>query len=82
MAVGARDKIDKLLVKKYAKEKVDNHDLGAASMIDPNKMLDAMNDYAAVQRNMFILSNKLSDLCSGLKAKSRYKISKIANNNA
>ena len=26
MAVGARDYIDKLLVKKYADEKVDNHD--------------------------------------------------------
>ena len=79
MAVGAKDKIDKLLVKKYAKEKVDNHDFSAASMIDPDKMLEAMNDYAAVQRNMFILSNRLSDLCSGLKAKSRYKVSKITN---
>ena len=26
MAVGARDFIDKLLVEKYAQEKVDNHD--------------------------------------------------------
>ena len=29
MAVGARDFIDKLLVEKYAQEKVDNHDDGA-----------------------------------------------------
>lgn len=79
MAVGAKDRIDKLLVKKYAKEKVDNHDLGVASMVDPDKMMEAMNDYAAVQRNMFILSNKLTDLCSGLKAKSRYKVSRPAN---
>ena len=42
MAVGARDYIDQLLVKKYADEKVDNHD-ALESMIDPNKMLDAMN---------------------------------------
>ena len=31
MAVGARDFIDKLLVEKYAQEKVDNHDEGALS---------------------------------------------------
>ena len=47
MAVGARDYIDKLLVKKYADEKVDNHD-AMVSMVDPNKMLDVMNDVAAL----------------------------------
>ena len=44
MAVGAQDRIDKLLVKKYAKEQVDNHDLGMSSMVDPEKMMVAMND--------------------------------------
>ena len=29
MAIGARDFIDKLLVEKYAQEKVDNHDEGS-----------------------------------------------------
>ena len=38
MAVGARDYIDKLLVKKYADEKVDNHE-AMESMINPDKML-------------------------------------------
>ena len=37
MAVGAKDRIDKLLVKKYAKEQVDNHDLIANSMVNPGK---------------------------------------------
>ena len=59
MAVGARDYIDKLLVKKYADEKVDNHE-AMESMINPDKMLEAMNDVAAIQRNMFMLSQKLS----------------------
>lgn len=72
MAIGARDRIDQLLVKKYAKEQVDNHELSAASMVDPIKMMEAMNDYASVQRNMLAISNNLTSFCSALKAKSRY----------
>ena len=73
MAVGARDYIDKLLVKKYADEKVDNHD-GMESMVDPQKMLDAMNDVAMVQRNMFALSQKLFNSCYAINARTaRYK---------
>ncbi len=73
MAIGARDYIDKLLVKKYADEKVDNHD-AMESMVDPNKMLDAMNDVATIQRNMFMLSQKLSTVCYAINAKAaRYQ---------
>lgn len=72
MAVGARDYIDKLLVKKYADEKVDNHD-AMESMIDPNKMLETMNDIAAIQRNMFMLSQKLYSACYAINAKARYQ---------
>ena len=72
MAVGARDYIDKLLVKKYADEQVDNHD-AMESMIDPNKMLEAMNDVANIKRNMFMLSAKLSAVCYGVNAKARYQ---------
>ena len=73
MAIGARDVIDKLLVKKYANEQVDNH-TDITSMIDPNKMLEAMNDVATVQRNMFMLSQKLNMACSAINAKrARYK---------
>lgn len=72
MSVGAKDRIDQLLVKKYAKEQVDNHENGIQSMVDPEKMMEALNDYAAIQRNMLIMSNKLADLCSGIKAKARY----------
>ena len=72
MAVGAKDRIDKLLVKKYAKEQVDNHDLTAHSMVNPDKMMEAMNDYASVHKNMMMMSNRISDLCACLKAKARY----------
>ena len=72
MAVGARDYIDKLLVKKYADEKVDNHE-AVESMVDPKKMLEAMNDVAEVQKNMFMLSQRLYATCYAINAKARYK---------
>ena len=73
MAIGAKDYIDQLLVKKYADEKVDNHD-AMESMVDPNKMLEAMNDVAMIQRNMFALSQKLSNTCYAFNARAaRYK---------
>ena len=78
MAVGARDYIDQLLVKKYADEKVDNHE-AMESMVDPNKMLEAMNDVATVQRNMFMLSQKLNMACYAINAKrARYKEKELA----
>lgn len=67
MAVGAQDYIDQLLVKKYAKEQVDNHE-NITSMIQPEKMMSAMNDYSTVSRNMFALSNKLQAACRSINA--------------
>ena len=72
MAVGAMDYIDKLLVKKYTYEKVDNHE-AVESMVDPKKMLEAMNDVAEVQKNMFMLSQRLYATCYAINAKARYK---------
>jgi len=73
MSVGARDYIDQLLVKKYANEKVDNHE-AIESMVDPNKMMSAMNDVASVQRNMFALSQRLCSTCYAINARSaRYR---------
>ena len=68
MAIGARDYIDKLLVKKYADEKVDNHE-AMESMVNPEKMLEAMNDVANIQRNMFMLSQKLCSTCYAINAR-------------
>ena len=45
MTIGAKDRIDILLVKKYATMKVDNPTV-QVSMISPDKMYEAMNDYA------------------------------------
>ena len=38
-------------------------------MVDANKMLEAMNDAAMVQRNMFALSQKLQTTCYAINAR-------------
>lgn len=68
MAIGAEDYIDQLLVKKYAEEKVDNHD-NMESMVDPNKMMGAMNDYAEMYKNMMMLKQRLNIACYAINAK-------------
>ena len=68
MAIGAEDYIDQLLVKKYAEEKVDNHD-DMESMVDPNKMMNAMNDYASMYRNMMVLKKRLNIACYAVNAR-------------
>ena len=73
MAIGAEDYIDQLLVKKYAEEKVDNHD-NMESMVDPDKMMGAMNDYASMYRNMMVLKQRLNIACYAVNAKNaRYQ---------
>lgn len=73
MGVGAEDYIDKMLVQKYQEEKVDNHD-NAESMVDPNKMLEAMNDYASTLRNMMELRQRLNIACYAINARTaRYQ---------
>ena len=77
MAVGPRDYIDQLLVKKYASEKVDNPDI--TSMVEPEKMLNAMGDFSNMRRNMMMLNNQLNKFCAELNAKSaRYRSSRFA----
>ena len=73
MGVGTEDYIDKMLVQKYHEEKVDNHD-NMESMVDPNKMLEAMNDYASTLRNMMELRQRLNIACYAINAKTaRYQ---------
>ena len=64
MAIGAEDYIDQLLVKKYAEEKV-----GMESMVDPEKMMGAMNDYASMYRNMMNLKQRLNIACYAINAR-------------
>lgn len=76
MAIGAKDYIDKLLVEKYAQEKVDNHDDGALeSRISASDMLTAMNNSANHYKNMLALNQRLAMVCYGVVAKSAKYIS-------
>ena len=71
MAVGARDFIDKLLVEKYAQEKVDNHDADALeSRVSAEDMYASMNASANNYRTMLALNNRLTMVCYGVVAKS------------
>ena len=68
MGIGAEDYIDKMLVQKYQEEKVDNHD-SMESMVDPEKMMSAMNDYAGMYRNMMALKQRLNIACYAVNAR-------------
>ena len=71
MAVGARDFIDKLLVEKYAQEKVDNHDADSlVSRVSADEMYSAMNVSANNYRTMLALNNRLTMVCYGEVSKS------------
>ena len=71
MAIGARDFSDKLLVEKYAQEKVDNHDDSAlTSKISAEQMMSAMNASAYNYRTMLELNQRLTMVCYGVISKS------------
>jgi len=63
MAVGAHDSLDKALVKKYQSLKVDNAII-QSSMIDPNKMMETMNDYANAHMEAFRIQQTLRNICT------------------
>ena len=71
MAIGAREFIDKLLVEKYAQEKVDNHSEDAfVSKVNADDMMYAMNASAAAYKSMLALNSRLTGVCYGVVSKS------------
>lgn len=68
MAIGASSKLDAELVKKYSKLKVDNPD--TTKLVDSQKVLSAMNDYAMMQRSMMDMNSRLKEICSSVTSKS------------
>ena len=71
MAVGARDFIDKLLVEKYAQEKVDNHEEDSlVSKVSAEDMLEAMHTAANSYKTMLALNKRLTMVCYGVVSKS------------
>ena len=71
MSIGARDFIDKLLVEKYAQEKVDNHEDDAlTSKVSADDMMTAMNNSANNFKTMLAMQSRLTMVCYGVIAKS------------
>ena len=71
MAIGAREFIDKLLVEKYAQEKVDNHSEDAlVSRVNADDMMYMMNASSSTFRTMMALNNRLTGVCYGVVSKS------------
>lgn len=68
MTIGAFNKLDKELVKKYSKLKTDNPD--TTKLVDSQKMLSVMNDYAMMQRCMVDMNTRLKSICSNVTSKS------------
>ena len=68
MAVGAFNKLDQDLVRKYSKLKMDNPD--TTKLVDSQKMLSVMNDYAMMQRCMIDMNTKLKGICADVTSKS------------
>ena len=63
MTIGAQDNLDRALVKKYQSLKVDNA-IVQSSMIDPNKLMNTMNDYANAHMEAFRIQQALKDICT------------------
>ena len=63
MSIGAQDSLDRALVRKYQSLKVDNA-IVESSMIDPNKMMETMNDYANAHMEAFRIQQALRDICT------------------
>ncbi len=72
MGFGPKDNIDRLLLNKYQKVQVENHELSKSMAVPPQKVLSAMNDIADVQRTMVLMQTRLNDICSELNAKSAH----------
>lgn len=68
MAFKQQDRTDKNLVKKYYNLKMENPD--TTKLVDSQKMLDTMNEYAMMQRNMFAMNEKLKSICNDVTSKS------------
>lgn len=75
MALGPKDRIDELLIRKYSDQQVDNHSEDyLTSMVNPDKMMGAMKDYAEMSRYMTNMKFQLQQACSSVNARfAQYK---------
>ena len=76
MAVGAKDRIDKLLVQKYSDKQADNHDM-QESVISADDVMRIMNYVSTNTMTQMKLSRRLSIACYAVNSMSaNYKQSR------
>lgn len=69
MAIGAKDHIDRLLVKKYSDKQVDNHNV-EESVISADDVMRIMNYVSTNTMTQIKLSRRLSIACYAVNAMS------------
>ena len=69
MAIGARDHIDKAIVKKYSDKQVDKHDI-EQSVISADDVMKIMNYVSTNSITQMKLSRRLSIVCYAVNAMS------------
>jgi hypothetical protein len=65
MAVGAKDYIDQMLVKKYSKEQTNNMDEAANLVISKDRYWEIMREMAKVQMTMIQVSSVIKSRLAG-----------------
>lgn len=67
MSIGPKDSLEQFIVKRYAQKQVNQPRL-PESVIDPDKMMVSMNDYALAGKCMSVLGRKMTAVCYALNA--------------
>lgn len=76
MTIGARDRIDRLLVEKYSDKQVDNHEM-KESVISADDVMKIMNYVSTNTITQVQLTRKLTIACYGINSMAaKYKPSK------
>lgn len=67
MPIGPKDSLEEFIVKRYAQKQM-NQPKVAESVVDPDKMMLSMNNYAVAGKCMAVIGRKISALSYALNA--------------
>lgn len=67
MSIGPKDSLEEFIVKRYAQKQV-NLPKVAESVVDPDKMMLSMNNYAVAGKCMAVVGRKISAISYALNA--------------
>ncbi|MBQ9688468.1 hypothetical protein IJV79_02395 [bacterium] len=67
MSIGPKDSLEEFIVKRYAQKQVNSPRI-AESVVDPDRMMVSMNNYALAGKCMAVIGRKISALNYALNA--------------